>query len=354
MEITYNTGAKVILEGPCTYQVESLAGGYLTLGKMTARVEKRSEVKGQNPRPKTQDLRPQSEISKSPNLQISKFFVRTPTAIVTDLGTEFGVEVGENGETTSHVFRGTVKVQIAGNGDRQVVVLGANETARVNKNAKQIAKVRRASIRPDSFVRRMPRRARIEVFNTGVGLNEGDADPHWQIVAVSNDPKFKPRSAVVAWADRPSQFRPNDPSRSQWISTADQLPDLPDDVTYTFRTTFELADYVPGSAKLRIGFMADNHVQAVRLNGKNISVPGHGYLAPFVDPHWFFIEKGFVEGTNVLEFDVLNGVPGERTPSGISPMALLVELEGSMFRNGRAVPVKSADAPPTIDGKEGR
>ena len=29
MEITYDSGAKVILEGPCTYQVESDAGGYL-------------------------------------------------------------------------------------------------------------------------------------------------------------------------------------------------------------------------------------------------------------------------------------------------------------------------------------
>ncbi|MCG2684514.1 MAG: hypothetical protein L6306_12985, partial [Planctomycetales bacterium] len=38
MEITYDTGAKVILQGPCTYEVESTAGGYLSLGKLTARV----------------------------------------------------------------------------------------------------------------------------------------------------------------------------------------------------------------------------------------------------------------------------------------------------------------------------
>ena len=82
MEITYDTGAKVILEGPCTYKVESDAGGYLELGKLTAHIVStglaasaasgmRSEVGGRNPRPKTQDQRPQSEIpqiSKSPNL----------------------------------------------------------------------------------------------------------------------------------------------------------------------------------------------------------------------------------------------------------------------------------------------
>ena len=53
MEITYNTGAKVILQGPVTYEVESVAGGYLSVGKLTARLEKKGE-----------------RLSKSPNLQI--------------------------------------------------------------------------------------------------------------------------------------------------------------------------------------------------------------------------------------------------------------------------------------------
>ena len=48
MQITYDSGAKVILEGPCTYEVESRTGGYLSLGKLTAKVEnERSEVRGQ-------------------------------------------------------------------------------------------------------------------------------------------------------------------------------------------------------------------------------------------------------------------------------------------------------------------
>ena len=40
MEITYDTGAKVILQGPVTYEVES-DGGYLSVGKLTARLEKK-------------------------------------------------------------------------------------------------------------------------------------------------------------------------------------------------------------------------------------------------------------------------------------------------------------------------
>ena len=41
LEITYKSGARVILEGPCKYKVDSTAGGYLAVGKLTARVEKR-------------------------------------------------------------------------------------------------------------------------------------------------------------------------------------------------------------------------------------------------------------------------------------------------------------------------
>ena len=58
IEITYDTGAKVILQGPVTYEVESPAGGFLSVGKLTARVEKCEAASGN------------LQISKSPNLQI--------------------------------------------------------------------------------------------------------------------------------------------------------------------------------------------------------------------------------------------------------------------------------------------
>ncbi len=52
---------------------------------------------------------------------------------MTDLGTEFGVKVSDEGNTTSHVFRGLVKVQVVGDGRQDGVVLRANESARVEK-----------------------------------------------------------------------------------------------------------------------------------------------------------------------------------------------------------------------------
>ena len=42
MEITYDTGAKVILQGPVTYEVES-NGGYLSVGKLTGKLEKKGQ-----------------------------------------------------------------------------------------------------------------------------------------------------------------------------------------------------------------------------------------------------------------------------------------------------------------------
>ena len=109
MEITYDTGAKVILQGPTTYAVESRNGGFLSIGKLTGKVEV-EKAKG--------------------------FAVRTPTATVTDLGTEFGVEVNKAGQTTTHVFRGKVKLlALDAGGDRvgHELAIGENESVRVER-----------------------------------------------------------------------------------------------------------------------------------------------------------------------------------------------------------------------------
>jgi hypothetical protein len=66
VELTCDTGAKVILQGPVTYNVESATGGYLKVGKLTACVE---HAKTEDPRPKTQGPNP-----KSPNLQVLRSY----------------------------------------------------------------------------------------------------------------------------------------------------------------------------------------------------------------------------------------------------------------------------------------
>ncbi len=355
MEIAYDSGAKVILQGPCTYEVDSAAGGFLSLGKLTARVE-RSEVRtqGSEHSPLTTSHYPLATTSNPQSLIPNpRFVVRTPTAVVTDLGTEFGVEVDALGATQSHVFRGKVELRAAGGGqdsDAQPIPLGENESARVEAGQDRAVRVIRLSAkeaRPGGFTRQMPCRMPIKVFSTGQRVNEGDEDPHWQIIARTDDPHFEPRPAVVT-AVGPTCM-PNDVSRSQWISTANNLPWLPDNVTYTFRTTFELRDMLPGSAVLRGQFVVDDRVAAIRLNGQPVPMP-EGQSGPHSEYRRFAAVKGFVEGANILEIDVYNGDPAHKDRPA-SAMALLVELEGSFVCAGHSPAAAEGNSAAVVPGR---
>ncbi len=159
LEITYDSGAKVILEGPCTYEVESTAGGYLALGKLTAKVE---AVKGKGSRSKVQGSRSKAEPSSFILHPSSLFSVRTPTAVITDLGTEFGVDVSDEGNTESRVFRGSVKVQVVGgtglaSGTPREVILRKNESARVEGGDELRITMLVASAKTADFTRRIPK-----------------------------------------------------------------------------------------------------------------------------------------------------------------------------------------------------
>jgi hypothetical protein len=340
VEITYDTGARVILQGPCTYQAKSKTSGYLAFGKLTARVEKKGEGGGRKAeendelaaqRPNSIGYHQSSIINHQSALPLppsALFSVRTPTALVTDLGTEFSVEVDKSGASRAHVYQGKVEVRAiaAGGDDLDVLPLGENESARVEVGKGQVARVVREPGQPRAFVREMPRRVPIKLFNTGVNLKAGDADPHWQLVGRSDDPKFRPRSArVVDMSD--VYWVVNRADRSQWISLAGGQPAVaPDNVVYTFRTTFDLKAVRPSTAILHGRFAADNHVQAMRLNGHPVRVPPHGHRE-FGFLHGFSLDHGFVEGKNVLEIDVENR--DLEQAAATSFMGLLVELEGS-------------------------
>ena len=156
MEITYDTGAKVIFQGPVTYEMEA-NGGFLSVGKLTARVESgewRVESKS-----------PNLQVSKSPNPSLSTlhsplFTIQTPTALVTDLGTEFGVEVDRHGGTMSHVYCGSVTLQMTSDNGRtegNAQVLRENESARVENRGKRVI-VLGPSAKPADFVRQISKR----------------------------------------------------------------------------------------------------------------------------------------------------------------------------------------------------
>ncbi|MCD4727365.1 MAG: hypothetical protein K8R46_06880, partial [Pirellulales bacterium] len=93
----------------------------------------RSEVRGQR-----------SDHYPLPTTHYPLFSVRTPTALITDLGTEFGVEVGENGTDEVHVLEGEVITRplIAGEGDDASVHLKAGQAVRIEPNSGKVTAVK--------------------------------------------------------------------------------------------------------------------------------------------------------------------------------------------------------------------
>ena len=149
MEITYDTGAKVILQGPVTYEVEA-NGGYLAVGKLTGKLEKNDKRETLNA--ELSDRRSSFIVHRS------SFVIRTPTATVTDLGTEFGVEVDKSGVTETNVFVGAVQVvRIGGKdaADQGAVVIRTGQFARVT--ASKGASVSVGQRRPDAMAKRFAR-----------------------------------------------------------------------------------------------------------------------------------------------------------------------------------------------------
>jgi hypothetical protein len=79
-EITFNKGARIILEAPAEIKLESTSRAFVQAGRIAAEVP------------------PQAQ----------NFVINTPSASMVDLGTEFGVQVKEDGTSDLHVFKGKV------------------------------------------------------------------------------------------------------------------------------------------------------------------------------------------------------------------------------------------------------
>ena len=95
VEIAFQGGASVIVEGPATVELQTAQAGRLVQGTLTARVPPRA--KG--------------------------FRIDMPAASVVDLGTQFGLVVADSGQTAVHVLQGRVEIG-RGESDREPVEAG--------------------------------------------------------------------------------------------------------------------------------------------------------------------------------------------------------------------------------------
>jgi len=316
------------------------------VGRLTGRLDGGLGVGGQGA-----EIHHQRSQTSDPSPPATAFSIRTPTATVTDLGTEFGVEVDSLGRTTSCVFRGSVLLSLAAPASpREEVVLTENKAAIVSERGQSgIRGIRPVDVDMSRFVRRVPRGwAPIAVFGTGVDVRPGLRDAHWQVVACSADPTFQLQDAVVVSYSRRKwtphrqgyQVGPEEGLKEQWISSHGVWNSpLPPGSTCTFRTSFGLETGAVETAVVRGRFRADKRVQAIRLNGQDVSVS-----EPDVKYEWerggpillgsFTVDHGFVDGNNVLEIDVEADEAPDNYPEmealGMkSALGLRVSLEGS-------------------------
>jgi ferric-dicitrate binding protein FerR (iron transport regulator) len=117
-EFQFQSGARVVLEGPARLELISGTSARLHLGKLAARVSGKAG-----------------------------FEVLSPQGKVIDLGTEFGVSVSDGGATDVHVFEGRVEVVPAGAG--AAVSLTQAQTARIAAGTVTV----RPEASPDGFIR---------------------------------------------------------------------------------------------------------------------------------------------------------------------------------------------------------
>ena len=124
VEITFDDGAVVVLEGPATFDVQAPGRAQLHDGRLAAAVPERARG----------------------------FEVETSRLNVVDFGTEFGVMAESAGATEVHVFNGLVKAQLLDASGHQVrtVELNTAEAARIEPAAAMVARI---PARDDEFVR---------------------------------------------------------------------------------------------------------------------------------------------------------------------------------------------------------
>jgi hypothetical protein len=89
VELIFEGGAKIILQGPIQLNVESSSRIFLDEGNIAVSYEKSNDNE--------------------------RFVVRTPNCCVVDFGTEFGVSVSSSGCTETHVQRGEVELRTGTN-----------------------------------------------------------------------------------------------------------------------------------------------------------------------------------------------------------------------------------------------
>jgi hypothetical protein len=305
VQLSMGFGADVLLQGPCRARILACDRVALEGGKLGVRAAKWA----------------------------IGFKVETEDLVATDLGTWFSVQSGGGRPAEIHVLEGAVLADSV-NVNETTRRLGADEAVGMTRDgAIQAIKFRREAA-AEQLSKFAPLRP-IKLWNTGIGLREGDQDPHWTVTTGDEEVGPYPQHAMVS--EPHESYGINEPGRSQWISVdRGTTKGVPARSKYTFETTFDLTGFDLSSVWISGLVLADDGVDEVWLNGSRLNIPRWSdwtYGINYVKFRPVEIRSGFLPRINRLAFVVKNEsfiVPSKQgfdVPDTPNPMALRAEWQ---------------------------
>ncbi|MCG8450565.1 MAG: hypothetical protein MI725_13430 [Pirellulales bacterium] len=304
-QLSMACGADIVLQAPCS--VKLIAEDFVRLesGKLTAQAAEWA----------------------------TGFVVAANDLKVTDLGTRFALSANSEGVVEAHVLEGSVLSEPLKERRRQQasMLLESGQAIRVDGLQSKVDLIKtRSSEFIDELSQFRPLRP-ISIWNTGVGAKLGSLDPHWRVVAGSEEFGSYPRQATITDGDTGS-YKDNRPEVSQWISvTETSYPGVPPESTHTFETTFDLTGYDLDTVYLIGYFLVDDAINELRINGHPVEYERWVTTwddFDFKSFHPIEITDHFVPGENVISIKIYNSPthPG-LAPGTPNPSALRVEWQ---------------------------
>lgn len=275
VELSYADGTAVVLEGPVSFELRGPAEGRLSRGRLTATLGGKSPMGTRNP-----------------------FAVHTPSAVITDLGTQFGVEVDTTGRTDVRVLEGVVELAA-------VASLGAVAPARLAAgNAAEVDDTGRIALidapAPKRFVlsvpkpaHRPPRPRHYRWNDATAALLHADAFTGSGPLA-GTAPASRGGTGAAAWTARDTGWQLDSARNALRVTSAGAafLPFAPKPGhVYRIAVTVNVLD---GSwaaiglaekattmiAGLDHAWMLQRHTTTLRLHDSTKKVPNAAYLGP--------------------------------------------------------------------------
>ena len=228
------------------------------------------------------------------------------------------------------MFQGRVALRLTGVEDEAAteIPVGAGQLARIGRaGGLPAVSVLRGGAMPACFARRVflnasPKPPAVDQFATGRWLKGIGAEVDGPLVAVGADESGVRGQENSRELTAPGA--PTSPHRPEGEAKGGGGGRSPAGVTYTYRTSFAVANVLPKTAVVRVRFLAKGCVSGFRFNGQSISAPVFDDRK-LRDAGCFVARRDRVRSLNTVEIDVTGGTPA---PDGENVMLLGITITG--------------------------